>query len=55
MRDYEEILDLVAEAARTSKHAERAFELMTQNQKGRGDRTLKLRQMLIEGRMKEAC
>lgn len=48
----EEIIDLVAEAARISQHARRAYDLLTREEFGVRD-TLECRQRLISGRMGE--
>lgn len=45
----DEILDLIAEAARTSPYAKRAYELLSAKQNE--PMTLTARQMLITGRM----
>lgn len=45
----DEVLDLIAEAARTSRYAKRAYELLFAMQ--RAPMTLVARQMLIAGRM----
>jgi hypothetical protein len=47
-----EIVDLIAEAARTSAHARRAYDLLTREEFGVHD-TLAARQRLIRGRMRE--
>lgn len=51
--DFDEIVDLIAEAAQVSRHAKRAYELLREN-----DRELPLladRQALIAGRMAEVA
>lgn len=51
--DFDEIVDLIAEAARVSRHAKRAYELLREN-----DRDLPIltdRQALIAGRMAEVA
>ena len=51
--DLEEIADLIAEAARTSKHAARAYGLLLDTYPDLN--SLAGRQMLIAGRMQEAA
>ena len=49
----EEVLDLVAEAARTSPHAAKAYKLMQCDPQR--DMSLAQRQQLIAGRMRDAA
>lgn len=50
----DEVVDLIAEAARTSVHARRAYDLLTREDLGVHD-TLAARQNLIKGRMREVA
>lgn len=54
MERLEEVTDLIAEAARTSPHAARAYNLIYEQNRGLMQ-PLAQRQALIAGRMKDAA